>query len=339
VWRFCRLRTQRVCGAACGFSFCIDLCRDGGQQNQSDSALLSIRHRLSPIAFFLQTTPSPGSQRGSSFMAFALSFIGGGNMARSLIGGLIARGADPHDIIVADPLASQLDALHASYGVAVTQDNRAAARDAKLIVLAVKPQEMRSVAGDLAEAMPADAVIVSVAAGIRASDIRRWTQGRQVVRCMPNRPALQGCGMTALYAAQDVTAEARQRADDILSAVGATLWVDEESQMDAVTAVSGSGPAYFFLLIEILEQTGVKLGLPAAVAHRLAVETAYGAGSMARDASESPATLREQVTSKGGTTAAALQHLEAHEVRAIFADAIAAAARRSQELAEQFGTP
>ena len=144
--------------------------------------------------------------------------------------------------------------------------------------------------------------------------------------------------MTALYATQDVAASARERAEAVLSAVGATLWVTQESHMDIVTAVSGSGPAYFFLLIEMLEQAGTKLGLPADVSHKLAVETAYGAGLMAREASESPAILREQVTSKGGTTEAALKHLEAHDVRAIFADAIAAAARRSRELAEQFGT-
>ncbi len=271
-------------------------------------------------------------------MAFALSFIGGGNMARSLIGGLLARGTAARDIIVADPAPSQLDSLRTSYGIAVTQDNQSAVRDARLIVLAVKPQQLREVATSIADAMPADAIIVSVAAGIRASDIAHWVNGRQVVRCMPNRPALQGCGMTALYAAQDVSASARARAESVLSAVGATLWVEDEAQMDVVTAVSGSGPAYFFLLIEMLEQSGIELGLPPNVAHRLAVETAYGAGLMARDANDPPATLREQVTSKGGTTAAALQHLEDHDVRGIFAGAISAAARRSRELAEQFGT-
>ena len=198
---------------------------------------------------------------------------------------------------------------------------------------------MRNVTIDIAEVMPRECVLVSVAAGIRASDIQRWAQGRAVIRCMPNRPALQGSGMTALYATQDVSDAARARAENILKAVGATLWVDDEAHMDVVTAVSGSGPAYFFLLIEILEQTGIKLGLSPGVAHRLEVETAYGSGIMAREADESPAVLREQVTSKGGTTAAALAHLEAHNVRAIFADAVAAAARRSTELAEQFGSP
>jgi pyrroline-5-carboxylate reductase len=145
--------------------------------------------------------------------------------------------------------------------------------------------------------------------------------------------------MTALYATQDVDVNSREHAEQVLSAVGATLWVTDEAHMDVVTAVSGSGPAYFFLLIEMLEQAGVTLGLTPEVSRRLAVETAYGSGLMAREASESPATLREQVTSKGGTTEAALKHLEAQNVRAIFADAVAAAARRSSELAQQFGSP
>lgn len=267
-----------------------------------------------------------------------LSFIGGGNMARSLIGGLIARGTRADEIMVADPVAAQRDALRSQYGVDVTADNAEAARNARLLILAVKPQEMRNVTLGLEASLPQDCLIVSVAAGIRASEIQRWAKGRPVVRCMPNRPALQGCGITALYATPDVAASARERAEAVLSAVGSTLWVTQESHMDIVTAVSGSGPAYFFLLIEMLEQAGANLGLPADVSHKLAVETAYGAGLMAREASESPATLRDQVTSKGGTTEAALQHLEAHDVRAIFADAIAAAARRSRELAEQFGT-
>jgi pyrroline-5-carboxylate reductase len=271
-------------------------------------------------------------------MPFTLSFIGGGNMARSLIGGLISRGTRGDEIIVAEPVAAQRDVLRNQYGVGVTPDNLEAARNAQLLILAVKPQEMRNVTLGIEASMPKDCLIVSVAAGIRASDIQHWAKGRPVVRCMPNRPALQGCGMTALYATQDVPTSARERAEAVLSAVGATLWVTQESHMDIVTAVSGSGPAYFFLLIEMLEQAGTKLGLPADVSHRLAVETAYGAGLMAREASESPAMLREQVTSKGGTTEAALEHLEANDVRAIFADAIAAAAHRSRELAAQFGT-
>jgi pyrroline-5-carboxylate reductase len=271
-------------------------------------------------------------------MASTLAFIGGGNMARSLIGGLLAKGIAASRIVVADPVRAQLDALAKQFAVGVTTDNTIAVVNAESIVLAVKPQEMRNVTEGLAGALPADCLIISVAAGIRASDIQRWSGGRPVVRCMPNRPALQGCGMTALYATQDTTASARQRAEDILGAVGATLWVDAEGQMDVVTAISGSGPAYFFLLIEMLEETGIKLGLAPDVARKLAIETAYGSGRMAREESASPATLREQVTSKGGTTEAALKHLEAQHVRDIFADAVTAAARRSTELASQFGS-
>ena len=272
-------------------------------------------------------------------MNSTLCFIGGGNMARSLIGGLLARGLAPRNIAVADPVAAQLDALRNQFGVRVASDNAVAAQGADVVILAVKPQEMRRVVTELAPTFAGSApLIISVAAGIRASDIRSWSGGMPVVRCMPNRPALQGCGMTGLFATADVSEARRALVVELLSAVGATLWVDHEAQMDAVTAISGSGPAYFFLLIEMLEETGVKLGLSPEVSHKLAVETAYGSGLMAREASESAATLRQQVTSKGGTTAAALEHLEANNVRAIFAAAVTAAARRSTELADEFGT-
>jgi pyrroline-5-carboxylate reductase len=270
-------------------------------------------------------------------MNSSLCFIGGGNMARSLIGGLVARGIDAQRITVADPFAGALQVLREQFGVRVTQDNPVAAQGADVIVLAVKPQEMRRVVTGLAASFSGTPLIISVAAGIRASDIQRWAGGVPVVRCMPNRPALQGCGMTGLFATEDVSAERRALAAELLSAVGATLWLEHEAQMDAVTAISGSGPAYFFLLIEMLEQAGVALGLSAEASHRLAVETAYGSGLMAREASESAATLRQQVTSKGGTTEAALRHLEANNVRDIFAAAVAAAARRSTELADEFG--
>lgn len=271
-------------------------------------------------------------------MAHTLCFIGGGNMARSLIGGLIARGRDPKRMTVADPMQGQLDSLHQQFGVNGTMNNAEAASGADVIVLAVKPQEMRNVATVLASALKQRPLVISVAAGIRAADIQRWSGGAPVVRCMPNRPALQGCGMTGLFATTDVSAEHRRIAADLLSAVGRTLWVEREAQMDVVTAVSGSGPAYFFLLIEMLEEAGIALGLPADVSRQLAVETAYGSGRMAQESPESPAVLRQQVTSPGGTTDAALRVLETENVRAIFAAAIAAAARRSAELAAEFGS-
>jgi pyrroline-5-carboxylate reductase len=202
----------------------------------------------------------------------------------------------------------------------------------------VKPQELRAVAAQLAPLIEGHRpLVISVAAGIRATDLQRWLGGIPVVRAMPNTPALNGCGVTGLYATSDVPQGGRKLAETILGAVGPALWIQKEEQMDVVTAVSGSGPAYFFLLIEMLEAAGIRLGLPAEVSRRLAVETAYGAGQMAHSASETPAVLREQVTSKGGTTEAALKHLEGANVRGIFNDAIAAAAKRSAEMAEQLG--
>jgi pyrroline-5-carboxylate reductase len=268
-----------------------------------------------------------------------IAFIGGGNMARSLIGGLLARGWSPEQIVAADPLPAQLDSLRAQWSVRVTDDNAVAARGADVIVLAVKPQMMRKAADGISSAIAGKRpLIVSVAAGIRASDIQRWLPGIPVVRAMPNRPALHGCGMTALYATDDVSTERRTLAEQILGAVGATLWLEREQHMDIVTAVSGSGPAYFFLLIEMLEQAGVAQGLPPEVSRKLAIETAYGSGMMAHEASEPPSVLREQVTSKGGTTAAALQVLEDRRVREALDAAVAAATRRAAELADEFGS-
>jgi pyrroline-5-carboxylate reductase len=267
-----------------------------------------------------------------------ITFIGGGNMARALIGGLIDRGVPARNVCAADPVVAQLDALETRYGVGVTQDNVSAVQDADVTILAVKPQEMRSVATLLAPRLTARRpLLVSVAAGIRATDIQHWVGSLPVVRAMPNRPALHGHGITALFATSDVPAGHRELAEEILGAVGATLWLEREADMDTVTAVSASGPAYYFLLTEILEETGISLGLSPQVSRKLAVETAYGAGAMTREALESAATLREQVTSRGGTTEAALRHLESNDVRGIFAAAIAAAARRAAQLADEFG--
>jgi pyrroline-5-carboxylate reductase len=268
-----------------------------------------------------------------------IAFIGGGNMGRSLIGGLIAKGAEAQQIVVADPYAPTLESLKTQYNVQTVSNNADAVRDADVVLLAVKPQELRNVVTgvqpQIAQRRP---LLISVAAGILAADIQRWAGGIPVVRCMPNRPALQGCGVTALYANEQVDQAGRALAEQILGAVGATLWVERETDMDTVTAISGSGPAYFFLLIEMLEAAGQSLGLSAEVARKLAVETAYGSGFMARDSSDSPATLRQQVTSKGGTTEAALKHLEANNVRAIFSQAVAAAAQRSAQLAKELGS-
>ena len=273
-------------------------------------------------------------------MTNRIAFVGGGNMATGLIGGLIARGTPPSSIVVADPETSQRSRLEHDYGVTTVADAPSAVIGARTVVLAVKPQQMAQVARSIAGQVAASgALVISVAAGIRLQDIARWLgPGVPLIRTMPNRPALIGAGITALYAMPGVDAASRQAAEAILAACGPTVWVPEESQLDVVTAVSGSGPAYFFLLIECLEAAGTQLGLDPVTARRLAVETARGSGQMAAEATESPAELRAQVTSKGGTTAAALEVLEAAGVRGIFAAAVAAGARRSTALAQEFGT-
>jgi len=266
-----------------------------------------------------------------------LGFIGGGNMARSLVGGLLARGLPARQVIVSDPVTMQRELLTTQLGVRVTDDNAIVARAAGVLLFAVKPQQLALVAKQLVPAITHRPLVISIAAGIRTADLQRWLGGLPVVRAMPNSPALKGCGVTGLYATEAVSQAGKKLAETILGAVGPALWIAQEEQMDVVTAVSGSGPAYFFLLIEMLESVGVELGLAPEVSRRLAMETAFGAGQMAHAATEPASTLRAQVTSKGGTTEAALQLLEAAGVRAIFTDAIAAAAKRSAELAEEFG--
>jgi pyrroline-5-carboxylate reductase len=270
-----------------------------------------------------------------------LAFIGGGHMAAALISGLLKRGLPNDRCIVADPSAEQRRCLAEDYGIAATDDNAAAASSADIIVLAVKPQQMRAVALGLAPHLDASRpLLISVAAGIPHAALMRWI-GRNIaiVRAMPNRPALNGCGATGLYAPAQVSAAQRALAESVMAAVGATVWVDQESQMDTVTALSGSGPAYFFLFMEALEAAAEQRGLPREIAHRLTLETAFGAAQMARQSPDSLGVLREQVTSKGGTTAAALKVLEAAGLHVIVAQAVAAADHRSAELAAEFGQP
>jgi pyrroline-5-carboxylate reductase len=269
-----------------------------------------------------------------------LAFVGGGHMARALIGGLLAAGRDPASIRASDPLPDARRQLESSFpGIAVHADNAAAVRDAGTWVLAVKPQHMREVASGLAPlAAAARPLVVSIAAGIRIADLAAWLGPRvPIVRTMPNRPALLRCGVTALFAGESVTPSQRARAGGILGAVGGQVWLEDEALMDVVTAVSGSGPAYVFLLIEMLEAAAVAGGIDAPDARRLAVETVHGAARMAREVGEDPATLREQVTSRGGTTAAALAVLERAGIRDTFASAVRAGALRSRELSGESG--
>src|SRR5580700_32463 len=270
-----------------------------------------------------------------------LAFIGGGNMATALISGLIKRGIARERLIVADPSQDQLDRLLRDYGVLAAADNASAVQGAEVVILAVKPQLMRAVALGVAPCVAqSNPLVISIAAGIPHAALMRWFGGQvPVIRTMPNRPALNGFGATGMYAPASVGAANRALAESIMAAVSAIVWVEHESQMDTVTALSGSGPAYFFLFMEALEAAAHERGLPTDIAHQLTLETAFGAAQMARQSGDSLASLREQVTSKGGTTAAALEVLDAAGLRAIVAHAVAAADRRSAELAAEYGAP
>lgn len=271
--------------------------------------------------------------------ATRISFIGGGNMARSLLGGLIADGVPAGCLGVAEPDAARRAALQREFGIDAGADNFAAAAAAEVTVLAVKPQVTPAVAREIAPALAAgDRLVISIAAGIRSPDLERWLGGgAAVVRAMPNTPALLGCGATALYAGTGVTPEQRELAESILRAVGSVSWVEREAQMDTVTALSGSGPAYFFLLIEAMAEAAIERGLPGELARLLAVETALGAARMALESEEPIDALRQRVTSPGGTTEAALAALEEGDFRALVATALGRAETRSRELADRFG--
>ncbi|WP_324779414.1 pyrroline-5-carboxylate reductase [Thiobacillus sedimenti] len=265
-----------------------------------------------------------------------VSFIGGGNMAAAIIGGLIASGTQPTDIEVVEVNADARAQLSARFGV-VTHTDLSQARLHPLLVLAVKPQSLPEVAAALATRL-AGHLVVSIAAGIRVADLARWLGGHaRIVRTMPNTPALVRAGISGLYASPGVDADARSQAEAILRAVGGVVWVDDETRLDAVTAVSGSGPAYVFYFIESLEAAGVAQGLPAETARQLALQTFFGAAKLALESGEEPAVLRQRVTSKGGTTERGLAALDAAGVRAGIGQAVEAASRRSAELGDELG--
>ncbi|MCE5234295.1 MAG: pyrroline-5-carboxylate reductase [Xanthomonadaceae bacterium] len=268
-----------------------------------------------------------------------IAFIGGGNMARSLIGGLVRTGTAGAAIAVAEPRADAREALAREFGVGAWADNAEAARGADVLLLAVKPQMMRQVCEGLASTVQAGRpLVISIAAGIRLIQLERWLGGRlPVVRCMPNTPALIGAGATGLVANARVSAPQRAEAEHILGAAGLAVWIDDEAQMDTVTALSGSGPAYFFLLVEALEDAAARQGLPRETARRLAIQTCLGAGRMLGEDGEPPAALRQRVTSPGGTTQAALDAFAAGGFAALVAAAVAAATRRGGELSAQLG--
>jgi len=279
-------------------------------------------------------------QRMSQLESLSIALIGGGNMARGIIGGLLGKGASASSITVSEPLEASRQSLVRDFGVRVTADNADAVRGAQVVVLAVKPQLMSGVARALAPALrESRPLVISVAAGIRADRLQHWLgDGIPVVRSMPNRPALIGAGASGLYADASVPAASRRLAELVLASTGLTVWVSAEDQIDAVTALSGSGPAYFFRLAELMAEAGTALGLDADVARQLAAQTLAGAGQLvAAEKSADLARMRAEVTSKGGTTEAALNTFAAQGFEQLVAAAMAAAERRSRELAAQFG--
>lgn len=272
-------------------------------------------------------------------MKNTIVFIGGGNMARSLMGGLIADGCAPQQLWVTDPNQDKLAGLQRDFSVHTAATNLDAAQHADVLVFAVKPQALKQVAHELAPLLQRrKPLVISIAAGIRTGALAAWLGGDlALVRAMPNTPALVRSGATALYANALVSEAQRSQAENILRAVGLTLWLTDESQMDAVTALSGSGPAYFFLVMEALEEAAMRLGLSRETAHLLTLETAFGAAKMALESSEGCGALRARVTSPGGTTEQALRVLQEGRIEALFETALRAAHARSVELATLLG--
>lgn len=268
-----------------------------------------------------------------------IGFIGAGNMARSLASGLINNGLPAAHLVLSDPDEGTRGAVQDQLGVTVYEHNLDVIKHSEVIVLAVKPQILREVAEPLRAAVQQHRpLVISIAAGVRSDDLERWLGGDlALVRVMPNTAALVGSGASGMTANAKVGDAERNLAESVMRAVGVVAWVDNEEQLDIVTALSGSGPAYYFLVMEALEQAAVNAGLPADTARLLTLETAYGAAKMALESGDEPSILRKQVTSKGGTTEAALAVLEENGLRDIFNKALVAASERSAELAKLLG--
>lgn len=272
-----------------------------------------------------------------TIMNGSIAFAGGGNMASALIGGLIANGFSRDSLSAAEILAAARERLARDFGIKVSGDLADVVIAADTIVLAVKPQQMHDVAAALRPLLSRQ-LIISIAAGIRSDDLSRWLGGYgRVVRVMPNTPALVRSGISGLFARAEVTAAERERAQAILNAVGETFWVDSDEMIDAVTAVSGSGPAYVFYFIEAMRKAALEMGFPADIAQRMVMGTFAGAIELAQSSEEDVAVLRQRVTSKGGTTEQALSHMEAGEVMSHICAAVHAARVRAVELGTAFG--
>jgi len=274
-----------------------------------------------------------------------ICFIGGGNMASAMIGGLLGKGFAAQQISVVEIDPANRERLKSKFGVlALAEQDQQTIQKSDVVVLAVKPQQMETVAIQLGPNLSAGTIVLSIAAGIRINDLAKWldhgSQGFVLVRAMPNTPALVGAGMTGLYSfplKEMLTQQQRECIEAIVGAIGEFVWIQGDDDMNAVTAVSGSGPAYFFYFIEALEQAGKELGLPEQTARKLALETALGAARLAHESTEDPATLRTRVTSKNGTTERALLSMEANHVRQHIITAVKAAAERAKEMGDELG--
>ncbi len=265
-----------------------------------------------------------------------ITFIGGGNMACALISGLIRRGYSPAKMHVVEVCNDRCIELHNEFGVRATTVLAEAVVQGDAVILAVKPQQLQEVALQLAPLI-GEQLVISIAAGIRTEDIARWTETENIVRCMPNTPALIRSGVTALYAMPAVSPDLCQSVESILGSVGSTLWVEDEDKLDAVTAISGSGPAYVFYFIEAMQQAASELGIDAEQSRQLVLDTFLGATKLAEQSHENVTTLRARVTSKNGTTERAIQTMDALRVKQDIVDAIYAAAARSREMGDELG--
>lgn len=268
-----------------------------------------------------------------------IAIIGAGNMGASLIGGLINNGHPGSKLWASDPSTEKLAELSEKTGIHTTTNNIEAVQSADIVVFAIKPQMFAGIATELADVIQKHRpLVLSIAAGIRVASIQHWLGGKMaIVRSMPNTPSLIGCGAAALYANSEVSDEQRNMAESILRSVGIAIWVADESLLDTVTALSGNGPAYFFLMMEALQQSAENLGLPIETARLLTLQTALGAARMAIESGKPLEELRQHVTSPGGTTEKAISVLEENELRTIYHRALEAGKKRSEELAELMG--
>ena len=277
------------------------------------------------------------SQTNTSHTAFPpIAFIGGGNMASAIMGGLIRQGVPASRITVVEPFEAAREALKTHFGIDALPAATDALQSAQLVVWAVKPQTFKNAAAPVA-AFTRNALHLSVAAGITTESVAGWTGTQRIVRAMPNTPALVGKGMTGLFARPEVDAAGKALIEAVIGSTGELTWVDQEEHLDAVTALSGSGPAYVFLFLEAMTQAGVDMGLSAEQSYKLAVATFAGGAELAARSTESAEVLRQRVTSKGGTTYAAITHMQENKLPEIFVAAMRKAEKRAQELAAEFG--